>query len=692
MKSIKIKILALSLSILLVSIIVISVTSIVSTYNSTMFALEESMKATIDAASDMMDVQLRHYKSLVSQFAIDPVLTQEVPAEGEETQDGKTRAEVSEEIALYIEELIALHGFDAVQVFDTSGDAVTFDINVSAEPYFTLPKDTGEVFIADPTVSPESGQLTMPVAAPIMKNGEFAGVVLFAINPTVLSEITSKIAVGEGSTTTIINSEGVTVAFNNIDDVLNGFNASEEAKTDPTLVALAAVEQDLMAGGEGFASVTYDGVDQFVAYTPIDESNGWGIYVMAYQEVFLAQLILSVILTIILSAIILVVSTIIIIAVSGRIAKPISLCAKRLTQVAEGDLKSPMPNITSKDEVGQLAKATASIVNSVSVMISDLDYNLAEIGSGNFGVRSRAEEYYVGDFASLKVSLATIVEKLSNTMRRINDVSEQVNEGNNQVSMSAQSLAHGSIQQASAVEELSVTIDEISGMVAETAKDSQDAKEANEKAQQALTQSNAQMHEMVDAMGNISEKSAEISKIIKTIDDIAFQTNILSLNAAVEAARAGAAGKGFAVVADEVRNLATKSAQSAKDTASLIEETVSVVEVGNRIAGSTSESINIAIESATELGALVDSIATSSASQAEGAKQIGIGIAQISEVVQTNSATSEESAAVSEELSGHSQMLKELVDGFTLSESNASTAPSLPSGQTMDEAHLIEKL
>ncbi len=681
MKSIKSKILALSLSLLLISIIVISSISIFSTYLSTMTALEESMRGTIDAASDMMDVQLNAYVSMAKQFASDPVLTQEIPAEGEENAAGQTRTEVVNEMAAHFEEIMALHGYDAMQVFDENGIAATLGADYSADPLFTYPKETGEVYIADPTVNPESGVLTMPITAPIMRDGEFGGVVLYAINPEVLSSIVSKLAVGEGSSTTIIDSAGNTIAYNDVQLVLDSYNLIEEAQSDPSLSALAEVERDLMAGGEGFSSVTYDGIEQFAAYTPIDNSNGWGIYIMTEQQNYLSQLVISVVFIIILSIIILVISTIVIIMVAGKIAKPISLCADRLSKVAEGDLKSPMPNVKSNDEVGVLAKATGTIVNSISVMITDLDYNLEEMSAGNFAVKSRAEEYYVGDFASLKVSLATIANKLSQTLRRINDVSDQVNDGNNQVSMSAQSLAHGSIQQASAVEQLSATIDEISEKVMETAQDSQKAKVANDKSQDALTQSNEQMQRMVVAMGNINEKSAEISKIIKTIDDIAFQTNILSLNAAVEAARAGAAGKGFAVVADEVRNLATKSAQSAKDTASLIEETVSVVEVGNEIATSTSESITLAIENANELGSLVDSIATASTSQAEGAKQIGIGIAQISEVVQTNSATSEESAAISEELSSQSQMLKQLISGFTLSDETPAienTAPQVP--------------
>ncbi len=666
MKSIKLKILTLAMSLLLISILAISISSVLGTYNSTMYALEESMAATIDATADMMEVQLESYQELAKQFAVDPILSQEVPEEGDETSDGRSYASVRTEILDYAETLKPIHDIESIDILSVDGIALNNGMDFSSAPFFTVPRDTGEPYVADPTLSPETGELTMPVTAPIIRNGNFEGVALFAVNPVIFSEIIAGVAIGEGSTVTIIDQNGNTIAFNDTRLVFDAFNTINEAKTDPSLQALADMEQRLISGGEGFDSVHYDDADWFSAYTQIDDSNGWGIYILAHQEVFLAQMITSIIVILVLSVVIIVIAAFVIIFVSNKISKPITVCVDRLNLVAQGDLNSPMPEVNTSDETGILANSTASIVNSVSVMINDLNYVLSEVAAGNFTVQSRAKEYYIGDFNSLSGSLEQIVSTLSLTMRKINDVSDQVSNGNNQVALGAQSLAQGAIEQASAVEELSATIDDIAGKIGETAHDSQSAKMANEKAQQALGVSNEQMQEMVAAMANISEKSMQISNIIKAIDDIAFQTNILSLNASVEAARAGTAGRSFAVVADEVRSLATKSAQSASDTAALIEETVAAVEVGNKIAASTSESINIAIDSANELSSLVDSIAIASVTQSEGAKQVSIGIEQISAVVQTNSATAEESAATSEELSGQSQILKELLSEFTL--------------------------
>lgn len=175
-----------------------------------------------------------------------------------------------------------------------------------------------------------------------------------------------------------------------------------------------------------------------------------------------------------------------------------------------------------------------------------------------------------------------------------------------------------------------------------------------------------QMQELNTAMNRISQKSGEIGKIIKTIEDIAFQTNILALNAAVEAARAGSAGKGFAVVADEVRNLASKSAEAAKNTTMLIEDSIQAVENGTKLTAGTTESLKKVVESTMVIKTAVGRISQATGEQASNLNQVTTGVDQISSVVQTNSATAEESAAASEELSGQSQMLKNLISQFKL--------------------------
>ncbi len=342
--------------------------------------------------------------------------------------------------------------------------------------------------------------------------------------------------------------------------------------------------------------------------------------------------------------------------------KKISVAAQK---IGEGDLNIDI-HYESHDEVGQISQAFLNMSGMLKGMIQDIKYILGEMASGNFTVRSTCADEYVGEYAEILGAMQRINRTLSNAFSRIGEASDQVANGADQVSNGAQALSQGATEQASSIEELSASIAEIASQVKQNAENAKKASESAEDAGTELLHSNEQMKTMVEAMGEISAKSSEISKIIKVIEDIAFQTNILALNAAVEAARAGAAGKGFAVVADEVRNLASKSAEAAKSTTVLIEQTITAVKNGSGIAESTANMMDQSAKATQKAVALIDEIAQASTQQAQSIEQVDVGVEQIAAVVQTNSATAEESAAASEELSGQAQVLKELLGKFKL--------------------------
>ncbi|HMM07082.1 MAG TPA: methyl-accepting chemotaxis protein [Clostridiales bacterium] len=345
---------------------------------------------------------------------------------------------------------------------------------------------------------------------------------------------------------------------------------------------------------------------------------------------------------------------------------PVGKIVHNIEQMGQGNLNIEKADHYTNDELGKLTRInehTAEILNSYIGEISEV---LTKISNGNLNQEVTRE--YIGDFNEIKVSLNNIINSLNSTFGEMDRSADQVFEGASQVSEGAQSLSQGAAEQAGAIEELSATLSEITAQIKANAENAAKAKEISVLNGQTTAEGKVQMDLMIKAMDEISNASNKIGKIIENIDDIAFQTNILALNAAVEAARAGSAGKGFAVVAEEVRNLAGKSAESAKDTAALIESSLAAIENGSKIVTQTAEALEKIAEGTERSDEVVQEIADASEEQAKAADQVNIGMEQISGVVQTNSATAEESAAASEELSGQSQMLKELIGKFELKE------------------------
>lgn len=334
-------------------------------------------------------------------------------------------------------------------------------------------------------------------------------------------------------------------------------------------------------------------------------------------------------------------------------------------KMRNGDLSQDNGSVIYKnDELGMLAKIFTETSEILGGYINEISQVLMQAASGNLDIS--IEKEFIGDFNRIKLDLCRILDSLNDTFNEMQIAAEQVATGAQQFSDSSQSLSQGAIEQASSVEELSAKIMEITGQVKESAVHTNNANDKAETVGTELENSNKQMSELLKSMADITETSSQIGNIIKTIEDIAFQTNILALNAAVEAARAGEAGKGFAVVADEVRNLASKSAEAAKNTTVLIESSLHSVQEGAKFAEITATSLENVVAGAKEIISDIAEISKKADVQFSSLEEVTAGIEQISNVIQNNAAIAEESAATSQELSAQAQMLKEQIARYTI--------------------------
>lgn len=314
-----------------------------------------------------------------------------------------------------------------------------------------------------------------------------------------------------------------------------------------------------------------------------------------------------------------------------------------------------------QDEIGDMVRGFNVLSKTLRTLIEDISYVLTEMSKGNFAVKSRCIDAYIGDYRPIVEAYGRIHSNLSSVFSSINQVAEQVESGSQQIAGASMALSQGATEQASTLEELTAAIQNLSERMRQNAKAAADVESFNEQVAEKIDDENRQMDEMMQAMHEIADKSNHVQKIIKAIDDIAFQTNILALNAAVEAARAGEAGKGFAVVADEVRDLAGKSADAAAETQTIIESTIEAVQKGVRIVNATAEALEEVQDSSDKGNALVGKIARNMNEDARSISEVTRGLEQISDVVQQNSASSEESSASSQDLSENAAALRQMV-------------------------------
>ncbi len=356
------------------------------------------------------------------------------------------------------------------------------------------------------------------------------------------------------------------------------------------------------------------------------------------------------------------------------VSKPLKKIGAFSERIKTGELGIHSPSsasiaVRSSDEVGRMARSLEEAYQRLQGYIGEIVACMEAIAGGDYSTLSSYE--FHGDFVLIGHAINAIIEQQNVTLSRISSSMAQVTVSSAQMADGAQTLAHGSTEQAATVQQLSAAISDIASKTHDNAVMAGDASRLANVVLANAEKGSHQMNEMIEAVNDINQASQDIGKVIKVIDDIAFQTNILALNAAVEAARAGQHGKGFAVVAEEVRNLSAKSAEAARDTGTMIENSMGKARYGAEIAANTASSFTEIVSGISESVQILGRIAELSEDQNMGIRQINSGIDQVAQVVQQNSATAEESAAASEEMSSMAASLNTLVAQFRLSDEHS---------------------
>lgn len=645
---------------ILIFIVCIMVANAISTLN------HEKMEAQTDNVISIVDGFFENKLSALEIVAVNPAvesfIRNTVTIEDVENYNEKAEllhqlTDISHEMQNENVQAVWIVNLSNSQMLFSSGQLVDAGLESAEWDDLVLSKKTSVV--SDPYIDPLTGENIISIVAPVLAddNSTIAGIVGLDVYISDLNQELGNIKVGKAGYMELLSRASAYIVSDDASAI--GKNVSELDIDDEYI-------SNIKNRYEGVMTFTYAGI-RYRCLSRICSSTDWlAIATLPQSEIDATRNQLIFFMSA-LSIILLLVLMIVISKLVYKMLAPLSKVGEKIREFAHGNLNVEI-QIESDDEIGQLAEDARSLISDFRLIVKDIEHIMSEMASGNFKVKSNNLDYYKGDFNALVVAMRNLRDKMNNTLKQINGGSNQVAVAANQMAESAQSLAEGATEQAGAIEELTASVENVNSMAKESAATARTAAENTYKVAKDAESGQQSMQELVEAMSNINNVSMEIQNIIGAIEDIASQTNLLSLNASIEAARAGEAGRGFAVVADQIGKLATDSANSAVETKNLIDKSLSEIKNGNVITKKTVEDLESIIKNISAFAKMAKGASEASESQAEMLNQIQSGIEQFASVVQSNSAAAEESSAVSEELSSQSENLKALVEQFHLND------------------------
>ncbi len=643
--------------VLLCTLVVFMICSLVYTLSSS--SSEEAIKSTIleltQTTVNMAEIgvinELDCYLKAMTELASNEAFT------------GKTIDDVK--AAALVLESADRNGYERVNYTDENGKT-NKGKDFSEREYFIRCKETMKPVVSELYESETAnGQLSILFAAPIVKeDGKFGGIVYCAASAELLTNVIKDIKIGESSAAFIMDKEGTIIASQDYNMVTTkcNFIQNNNTSTGFSTDTMVGISEKMIAGESGNTSFIQSNNECFATYIPIGTDNGWSLCITGRVKDFMTNYNKS--MKRVLNGVIieLVIALILVGVFSTRLAKPIKGATDRMKSLADGDLHTPVPTFKQKDETRVLTDSINETVNTLNDMISEISGTLERMAAGDFTVRVTNE--FKGDLSPLKDALNSILHDLRKLLREINATSNQVLFGSKNVAQLSEALAATVTEQTALMDSIKENVGVISNGADLNAKSATEAAQLASEAMNSVEAGSKYMNELIIAMGKMEETSQSIEQINKTVSDIAFQTNILALNASVEAARAGKAGKGFAVVAEEVRSLAEKSALASQNATELIEETVKSIKEGMLVAQKTSDSMDEVVVRTRNVDEHIESIATMSQEQLQNLEFIMNSIREIADALTSTAASSEESSATAQELNAQANILSDLVEKF----------------------------
>ena len=550
-----------------------------------------------------------------------------------------------------VEQLAKQYGFTSGNLLDKKGVSIKDGTDFSDRDYVKAALN-GKTNISDVTLSKYTNTYGISIAAPLISSGRIIGVVYYRADVDFMNDIVKHISVGQGSYAYILDENNNVIAHKNEKYIMN----------DKYKEMIPKDIKNCISSQNGSMTCAYGGDKYICGYSKIDKTANWRVVIASPESAYNSD-ILRFVKKLVISDIIALIAAIIVALIIARvISRPIVRVKNLLSALAQGDLSVQLNDTKNKDELGILQNSAVSLNRMLSDMLTQSGDVLSKMAA--YDLTSEDMREYPGKFNELAASINSIKAILSNMILNIQNSSVNVDGGSKQLAEAASMLSEGTMAQASSLQKLVTDVENVAQNINANSDKTIFVNESLGNLDSEIKDGNQKMQELSNVVRTVEEMSEDIKKIVNTIDGIAFQTNILALNASVEAARAGESGRGFAVVAQEIGTLATKSSDASKKTAELIEKCIKGIESAKEYADITSDSLAKIVSDSNNIANAFDEMSKANEIQAKNANDIRNEIENISQVVQSNTATAQQTAASTEVLSEQAAALKDMTGRF----------------------------